>query len=69
MPHRIAVTGSPGVGKSTVVEKVAAVMKCRVGGVLARDKRFNGRRIGFELLDIASGDVGVLADETGNGPQ
>jgi nucleoside-triphosphatase len=69
MPHRIAVTGSPGIGKSTVVEKVAAVMKCRVGGVLARDKRFNGRRIGFELLDIASGKVGVLADETGNGPQ
>ena len=69
MPHRIAVTGSPGIGKSTVVEKVTKVMKCRVGGVLARDKRFNGRRIGFELLDIASGDVGVLADETGNGPQ
>ena len=69
MPHRIAVTGSPGVGKSTLVEKITEVMKCRVGGVLARDKRFNGRRIGFELLDIASGDVGVLADETGNGPQ
>ena len=69
MPHRIAVTGSPGVGKSTLVEKITEVMKCRVGGVLARDKRFNGRRIGFELLDIASGNVGVLADETGNGPQ
>ena len=69
MTSRIAVTGSPGIGKSTVVEKVLAVMKCRVGGVLARDKRFNGRRIGFEILDIDSGEVGVLADETGNGPQ
>ncbi|OPY54422.1 MAG: NTPase [Methanosaeta sp. PtaU1.Bin112] len=69
MVSRIAVTGSPGVGKSTMVAKVAAASGMRVGGVLARDKRYKDRRIGFELLDLASGAVGMLADETGTGPQ
>jgi len=69
MAFRIAVTGSPGIGKSTLVAKVAAGAGMRVGGVLARDKRYKDRRIGFELLDLASGAVGVLADETGSGPQ
>lgn len=69
MVSRIAVTGSPGVGKSTLVGKVAASTGMRVGGVLARDKRYKNRRIGFELLDLASGAVGMLADETGSGPQ
>jgi nucleoside-triphosphatase len=69
MVSRIAVTGSPGIGKSTLVGKVTARTGMRVGGVLARDKRYKDRRIGFELLDLASGEVGMLADETGSGPQ
>jgi nucleoside-triphosphatase len=69
MVFRIAVTGSPGIGKSTLVAKVAKAAGMRVGGVLARDKRYKDRRIGFELLDLASGAVGMLADETGSGPQ
>jgi nucleoside-triphosphatase len=69
MVFRIAVTGSPGVGKTTLVGKVAACTGMRVGGVLARDKLYKDRRIGFELLDLASGAVGMLADETGSGPQ
>jgi nucleoside-triphosphatase len=73
MVSRIAVTGSPGIGKTTVVagvvEKMADVAGMRVGGVLARDKRYKDRRIGFELLDLATGAVGTLADETGSGPQ
>ena len=40
-----------------------------MGGVLARDKRYKDRRIGFELLDLGSGATGMLADETGDGPQ
>jgi len=69
MVIRIAVTGTPGVGKSTLVQKVAATAEGRVGGVLARDRRFKDRRTGFELLDLATGAVGILADETGSGPK
>ena len=43
--------------------------KLRVGGVLARDRRYKDRRTGFELLDLSTGMVGILADESGDGPQ
>ena len=69
MALRIAVTGSPGVGKSTLVAKVISGTKLRVGGVLARDRRYKDRRTGFELLDLSTGMVGILADESGDGPQ
>jgi nucleoside-triphosphatase len=71
MLPRIAVTGPPGVGKSTVVHKVIELCKNRVtvGGVLTRDKRLKGKRIGFEIMDIASGATGQLSDLWGNGPR
>ncbi len=69
MALRIAVTGSPGIGKSTLVQKVASGTKMKIGGVLARERRYKDRRAGFELLDLATGMVGVLADEAGDGPQ
>ena len=69
MAFRLAVTGPPGVGKSTLVQKCAKASRHKVGGVLARDKRVKDRRVGFELLDLGSGAMGMLADETGDGPQ
>ena len=69
MALRIAVTGSPGIGKSTLVQKAAKASGLRVGGVLAKDKRVKDRRVGFELLDLGSGAAGMLADETGSGPK
>ena len=56
-------------GKSTLVQKAGESAKVKVGGVLARDKRIKDRRAGFELLDLGSGHTGMLADETGTGPQ
>jgi nucleoside-triphosphatase len=69
MTFRVALTGSPGVGKTTLVQKIVEAAGGRVGGVLARDKRVKDRRVGFELLDLGSGATGMLADETGTGPQ
>jgi len=69
MVLRIAVTGPPGVGKSTLVAKAAEASRLKVGGVLARERRYKDRRVGFELLDLCSGAMGILADETGSGPQ
>jgi nucleoside-triphosphatase len=69
MALRIAITGSPGVGKTTLVQKSVKAAELKVGGVLARDKRVKDRRVGFELLDLGSGAIGMLADENGDGPQ
>jgi nucleoside-triphosphatase len=69
MAPRIAVTGPPGIGKSTLVTEVVAGCRLRAGGVLARERRYKDRRIGFELLDLSTGAVGILADEKGSGPQ
>jgi len=51
MAHRIAVTGHPGMGKSTVVQKVVELCKTRttVGGILTRDRRLKGKRIGSSM--------------------
>lgn len=57
MPKRILlVTGSPGVGKTTLLLKVVEALKARgysVGGMISREVRSCGARVGFEILDLA----------------
>lgn len=58
------ITGRPGIGKTTVVTKTANILKergCYVGGMLSREVRENGVRIGFEILDLSSQKRGWLA--------
>ena len=70
MAPKIAITGPPGVGKSTVVHKVIEMCKSHitVGGILIRDRKMKGKRFGFEIM-IASGTQGQLADLWGKGPR
>lgn len=58
------VTGDPGSGKTTVVSKIILKAKTygfTVGGVLTREVRSHGERIGFNLLDISSEESSTLA--------
>ena len=58
------ITGSPGVGKSTVVSKVVMKLKSAgviVGGCTTSEKRAGGVRTGFEIRDLSSGSTGELA--------
>ena len=58
------ITGRPGIGKTTVLLKVIEGLKTEgfsVGGMISREVRRSGSRIGFEVLDIASGKKGWLA--------
>ena len=58
------ITGRPGVGKTTVLLKVVEGLRAegfKVGGMISREVRKSGSRIGFEILDIASGRKGWLA--------
>jgi len=57
-------TGSPGTGKTSVLLKTIEVLKARgygVGGMVSREVRTCGARVGFEILDISSGRRGWLA--------
>ena len=61
------ITGSPGIGKSTVVSKVVMKLKSAgiiVGGCTTSEKRAGGARIGFDIRDLSSGRTGELASVT-----
>jgi nucleoside-triphosphatase len=66
-------TGAPGTGKTTILQKVIDALSDRgisVGGMLSREVRKTGIRIGFEILDCATSKQGWLAHINQNiGPQ
>ena len=70
---RIAVTGSPGIGKSTVVakaaEKLADQPGFKIGGIQTAEIRKEGQREGFSIRDLAAGKTGVLGSVRGSGPR
>ena len=67
--ERIAITGSPGVGKSTVCRNVLKHLSCTYGGMVSADIRVKGERVGFEIKDIATGKQGILAHRESSGPR
>jgi nucleoside-triphosphatase len=61
---RIFLTGLPGSGKSTVLMKVIENLKkkrFKIGGFITPEIRVKGKRIGFKVIDISSGEEGILA--------
>jgi len=74
LPKRVLLlTGPPSVGKTTVLMKTVNALKERgihVGGMISREVREGGTRVGFEILDLSSGRCGWLAHvNQKNGPQ
>ncbi len=70
MVLRIFVTGPAGVGKTTLVERVAREVDqwggYLVGGVITREvRRGGGRRIGFKITALDTGEEGTLASSGG----
>jgi len=60
----LLLSGLPGVGKTTVVQKVVEELKTEgfaVGGMLSREVRSGASRVGFEIQDIGSQERGWLA--------
>ncbi len=67
---RIVITGRPGVGKTTLIEKVVSRLPIPVGGMLTREIRKCDHRVGFSVIDVATGTAGVLAHiHQQNGPK
>jgi nucleoside-triphosphatase len=58
------ISGSPGIGKTTVLLRTVEALKTwgyRVGGMISREVREGGTRVGFEILDLANNKTGWLA--------
>jgi predicted ATP-dependent serine protease len=58
LKRALLLTGNPDVGKITVLMKVVNALKKRgihVGGMISREVREGGTRIGFEILELSSG--------------
>ncbi|GAW91698.1 NTPase [Calderihabitans maritimus] len=54
-------TGAPGVGKTTIVIKLARLLGDKAAGFYTAEIRANNRRRGFEIVSLASGEKSVLA--------
>jgi len=69
----LLLTGNPGVGKTTVLTKTVDALKAEgytVGGMISREVRESGTRVGFESHDLNSGRRGWLAHvNQKSGPQ
>ncbi|MDL1898623.1 AAA family ATPase [Anaerolineae bacterium CFX7] len=60
LPLAILLTGAPGVGKSTVIQRVIENLPERPGGFFTREVRRNGERVGFEIVTL-DGETAMLA--------
>lgn len=56
----ILITGLPGCGKTTLVERMVARLDVPVAGFITRELRKRGTRVGFSI-DALDGRTGVLA--------
>lgn len=69
----LLLTGSPGIGKTSIVIKIVEALRAmgyRVGGMMSCEVRSLGSRVGFSILDVGDGERGWLArmDQT-QGPR
>jgi len=60
MGRCLLLTGSPGVGKTTVMTKVLARLPVRAGGFYTEEVRQGGQRTGFRIVTL-DGEAGILA--------
>jgi len=69
MPNNILVTGSPRVGKTTLIKKIINRLSHSyvIGGFYTHEKRESGKRTGFYITDF-SGNQMIIADVNSNSP-
>jgi len=73
LKHLLLITGAPGIGKTTVLLRAAEALKnmgFRVGGMISREVRERGTRVGFEIINFETQERGWLAHvNQQDGPQ
>jgi len=61
---KIFITGLPGVGKTTIILKVTKELKnhdLKIGGFVTQEIREKGKRVGFKIKALDTGEEGILA--------
>ncbi|MBS3782646.1 MAG: DUF2478 domain-containing protein [Candidatus Thermoplasmatota archaeon] len=61
MTNNIFITGPPRSGKSTLIGEILEEINLNAEGLRTPDIREDGQRKGFKLVDINSGEEGILA--------
>ncbi len=64
MPKNALITGSSGIGKTTIVQRIAKKLQSegyKAGGLYCPEIRENGRRKGFRIVDLANRQSEILA--------
>lgn len=64
LKRHIFLTGQPGVGKTNVLLRAVDVLrakKYKIGGMISREVREQGVRVGFEIVNLGTGEKGWLA--------
>ena len=68
-----AITGRPGIGKSKLINYTVSSLSesgYKLGGILKRNIKINGKRTGFQIVDISTGKTATLATINGKlGPR
>jgi nucleoside-triphosphatase len=60
----ILITGQPSIGKTTILLRTVDALKIKgykIGGMISREIREGGTRVGFEIVDLETGQRGWLA--------
>jgi nucleoside-triphosphatase len=60
----ILITGQPSIGKTTILLRTVGALKIKgykIGGMISREVREGGTRVGFEIVDYETGQKGWLA--------
>jgi len=65
---KIAITGKPGSGKTTICERIFSELRGRASGVITREVREKGRRVGFIFYDLNDGEEIWLAHKDNPSP-
>jgi nucleoside-triphosphatase len=63
MGAALLITGTPGIGKTTLIRAVIAELPVRAGGFFTEEIRQGGERVGFRVSTL-DGRVGILAHVT-----
>lgn len=64
MPHNILITGSPRIGKTTILQRVNDRLTARgyqAGGIYCPERRVDDERVGMDLVDVMTGETRTLA--------